>query len=102
MTAPPITFNPTAPTEVKFFDNFSVYLYANKDIFDAYYAWATPVGTAATTYERNAAQLHSGYVLRFKCNISSATPSGAVQNFNGSGCCLQDASGQGGGGYCLL
>jgi hypothetical protein len=78
MTAPAITFTPTSPIENKFFDNFSVYLYSQADVFTTYYNWATPVTGGASNFQRNAAQLYSGYVLRFSCTISSATPSGLV------------------------
>ena len=97
-TAPAITFTlPASAFKNEFIQNiFSVYLYSNESVFTTYYNWATPVGASSSTYERNAAQLYSGYVLQFSCNISSATPK------NGSGCCMQDASGQSGDGYCLL
>jgi hypothetical protein len=77
-------------------NRFTVNLWANDDVFTKYYDWATPTGASSTTFERNAANTYSGYVLRFSCNISDALTA------NGSGCCLQDDSGQSGDGYCLL
>ena len=98
MSAPTIVFDaPSTAVKNEFIQNiFSVYLYAQDTNFKTYYDWATPIGAKSSTFERNAAQLYSGYVLRFVCDISTATPK------NGSGCCLQDASGQSGDGYCLL
>jgi len=82
-TAPAITFSPSGLEEVPILENqFSVYLYAQDDVFDAYYDWSTPVGAPSTTFERNAGENYSGYVIRFECNISAADVK------NGSGCCL--------------
>lgn len=98
-TAPVITFAPTSPTGVQILkDVFSVYLYAEQALFDEYAAWGTAIGTTANTFEKNAAETYSGYVLRFDCNISAAD----VTTKNGSGCCLRDNTGQSEDGYCLL
>lgn len=87
-TAPTLTFVPSGLTDTDFIKNrFTVDLWANDDVFKTYYDWATPVGAPSNTYQRNAAETYSGYVLRFNCNIAGTTIP------NGSGCCLQDASG---------
>ena len=83
-------------------NKFSVTLFSQDDEFKAYYDWALATDSVASNAEKNAAEEYSGYALRFDCNISTATASGATNNFNGSGCCLRDASDQKEGGYCLL
>ena len=79
MSAPTITFTATPPAANVFFkDIFSVSLYSQDDIFKTYYDWATPLTSTATSFQKNAANLYSGYVIRFSCNISTATPSGLI------------------------
>ena len=65
-------------------------------MFKTYYDWATPSGATSSTFEKNSALAYSGYTLRFDCDISGTTTK------TGSGCCLQDASGQSGDGYCIM
>lgn len=92
---PPTDVGLMVPNEV-IQSTFFVYLYSNQDNFVLYQQWADPNGSTATTFQKNNSRDYSGYTLRFDCKISNALVK------TGSGCCLQDASGQSGDGYCLL
>ena len=66
----------------------------NWQVFTDYYDGLAE--SARTTNEEANIFAYSDYVLRLQCDMS------AFSTTDGSGCCIQDASSQAGGGYCVL
>ena len=66
----------------------------NWQVFADYYNGLAE--SARTTNEEANIYAYSDYVLRLQCDLSDFTTA------DGSGCCIQDASSQAGGGYCVL